>query len=233
VPADSAAIARPARLSEIAAERLREQILSGRLAPGAALSQEALAREFGISRTPLRDALKMLAGDGLIQLDGSGSATVVDPSAEDARDLLLIRAVIDSVAARRAAGLAELDRSELAEILKPTLQELEVSSVSEDRYRFRVADSQFHVAILQHCGLEHLDRCHAFVHTTALSMYAVRAPSPGHLAAAFGQHQGIAAAIVAGDAELSGRLAEEHVRHAFNYYYRDWPAARDGGTEDH
>jgi GntR family transcriptional regulator, gluconate operon transcriptional repressor len=226
VPADSEAIARPARLSEIAAERLREQILRGRLKPGAALSQESLAREFGISRTPLRDALKMLAGDGLIQLDGSGSATVVDPSAQDAQDLLLIRAVIDSVAARRATGLAAAARTELGEILRPSLRELEVSAGSEDRYRFRVADSQFHVAILQHCGLEHLDRCYAFVHTTALSMYAVRAPSPGHLAEAFGQHQGIAAAIVAGDMELSARLAEQHVRHAYDYYYRDWPEAR-------
>ena len=75
------------------------------------------------------------------------------------------------------------------------------------------------MAILQHCGLEQLDRCYAFVHTTALSMYAVRAPSPGHLAASFGHHQGIAAAIASGDAELSGRLAEEHVRHAYTYYY--------------
>jgi GntR family transcriptional regulator of gluconate operon len=223
VAPDSAAIARPARLSEIAAQRLREQILRGRLQPGAALSQESLAKEFGISRTPLRDALKMLAGDGLIQLDGSGSATVVDPSARDAQDLLLIREVIDSVAARRAAGRPAPERSALGGVLKPALQELELSSAAEDRYRFRVADSQFHVAILQHCGLEHLDRCYAFVHTTALSMYAVRPPSPGHLAAAFEQHQGIAAAIVAGDADRSARLAEEHVRHAYNYYYRDWP----------
>jgi DNA-binding GntR family transcriptional regulator len=226
VPADSAAIARPARLSEIAAERLRERILRGRLAPGAALSQEALAREFGISRTPLRDALKILAGDGLIQLDGSGAATVIDPSATDAQDLLLIREVIDSVAARRAASLDQVARSELAGILAPALQELEASAAAEDRYRFRVADSQFHVAILQHCGLDHLDRCYAFVHTTALSMYAVRAPSPGHLVAAFEQHQGIAAAIVTGDTALSARLAEEHVRYAYNYYYRDWPATR-------
>jgi DNA-binding GntR family transcriptional regulator len=219
VPAESSAIARPARLSEIAADRLRGQILRGELPPGAALSQESLAREFGISRTPLRDALQMLAGDGLIQLRGSGSATVVDPSASDARDLLLIRAVIDSVAARRAAGLAQPERSELAGLLALALQELELASAAEDRYRFRVADSRFHVAILQHCGLEQLDRCYAFVHTTALSMYAARAPSPGHLAASFGHHQEIAAAIAARDAELSARLAEEHVRHAYTYYY--------------
>lgn len=223
MPPDPSAIARPARLSEIAAQRLRERILRGQLAPGAALSQDALAREFGISRTPLRDALKMLAGDGLIQLDGSGSATVIDPSAKDAQDLLLIRAVIDSVAARRAAGLTSAVRAELARLLDPALGELEASAAQEDRYRFRVADSQFHVAILQHCGLEHLDRCYAFVHTTALSMYAVREPSRGHLAANSREHREIAAAIASGAAERSARLAEEHVRHAFNYYYRDWP----------
>jgi DNA-binding GntR family transcriptional regulator len=221
VTTDSAAITRPARLSEIAADRLREQILRGDLPPGAALSQESLAREFGISRTPLRDALQMLAGDGLIQLGGSGSATVVSPSASDARDLLLIRATIDSVAARRAAGRAEPDRRALAALLDPVLRELELAAAAEDRYRFRVADSRFHVAILRHCGLEQLDRCYAFVHTTALSMYAVRAPSPGHLARSSGHHQGIAGAIAAGDTELSARLAEEHVRHAYNYYYRE------------
>jgi len=229
VAAESAAIARPARLSEIAAQRLRERILRGGLAPGAALSQESLAREFGISRTPLRDALQILAGDGLVQLGGPGSATVVSPSASDARDLLLIRATIDSVAARRAAGRAERDRRELAAILEPALQELEASAAAGDRYRFRVADSRFHVAILRHCGLDQLDRCYAFVHTTALSMYAVRAPSPGHLARSSGHHQGIAAAIAAGDTELSARLAQEHVQHAYNYYYREERHVGHGG----
>jgi DNA-binding GntR family transcriptional regulator len=219
VPAESAIIARPARLSELAAERLREKILGGSLEPGAALSQEALAKEFGISRTPLRDALKTLERDGLIELDASGSAAVIDPRAEDAKDLLLIRQVIDSVAARRAASLAPESRGRLAETLKPLLEELDEASAAEDRYRFRVADSRFHVAVLRHCGLEHVDRCYAFVHTTALSMYGVRAPSPGHLAESSEQHRRIASAIVEGDVDLSARLAEEHVHYAYNYYY--------------
>jgi GntR family transcriptional regulator, gluconate operon transcriptional repressor len=219
VPAESAIIARPARLSELAAERLREQILRGILVPGAGLSQEALAKEFGISRTPMRDALKILERDGLIELDASGAAAVIDPSAEDAKDLLRIREVIDSVAARRAASLSVESRGELGEILKPLLVELDEASVAEDRYRFRVADSRFHVAVLRHCGLEHVDRCYSFVHTTALSMYGVRAPSPGHLAESAEQHVQIAAAILDGAADLSARLAEAHVRSAYNYYY--------------
>src|SRR5579875_2830826 len=212
-------ITRPAKLGEIAADRLRERILRGHLAPGSPLSQEMLAREFGISRTPMRDALKLLERDGLIQLDSSGLATVADPKDDDARDLLRIREVIDSVAAQRAAMLAEPLRRELALILQPIVDEMSDAAAAEDRYRFRVADSRFHVAILRRCGLNELDRCQAFVHTTALSMYAVRPPSPGHLAASSRQHGAISAAIVSGDAELSAQRAAEHVRHAYKYYY--------------
>lgn len=220
----TAQIIRPAKLSEIAAERLRERILRGQLAPGSPLSQEALAREFGISRTPLRDALKALERDGLIVLDPTGAASVIDPKNDDARDLLLIREVIDSVAARRAALLTAPVRRELGNVLAPILAELDESAASEDRYKFRVADSRFHVAILSHCQLDDLDRCHAFVHTTALSMFAARAPSPGHLAEAAAEHDKIAAAMMAGDAEHSAMLARDHVRHAYDYYFRDWPA---------
>jgi DNA-binding GntR family transcriptional regulator len=224
MPAEAATpITRPAKLSELAADVLRERILRGELAPGSPLSQEMLAREFGISRTPLRDALKLLERDGLIRLDTTGSATVADPNEEDARDLLLIREVIDSVAARRAASLAGPLRRDLGRILEPIVAELRDAATTEDRYRFRVADSRFHVAILRHCGLDELDRCQAFVHTTALSMYAVRPPSPGHLAESSQQHGAIGAAIAEGKPGVSARLAREHVRHAYEYYYRDWP----------
>lgn len=224
MPADAATpITRPAKLSEMAADLLRERILRGQLAPGSPLSQEVLAREFGISRTPMRDALKLLERDGLIELDDTGSAAVADPKDDDARDLLQIREVIDSIAARRAAMLAEPLRSELGAILAPIVSELADAAAAEDRYRFRVADSRFHVTILQQCGLDELDRCQAFVHTTALSMYAARPPTPGHLAASSQQHGEIGAAIIAGDADLSARRAAEHVRHAYEYYYRDWP----------
>jgi DNA-binding GntR family transcriptional regulator len=212
-------ISRPATLSAIAAERLREQILRGQLAPGSPLSQEALAREFGISRTPLRDAIKALERDGLIRLDATGAARVVDPDRNDARDLLLIREVIDSVAARRAAGLPPALRTELGTDLRPILEDLRAAASAEDAYRFRLADSRFHVAILSQCQLDELDRCHSFVHTTALSMYATRAPSPGHLARASDEHQEIADALANGDSERCAQLARDHVRHAYDYYY--------------
>jgi DNA-binding GntR family transcriptional regulator len=61
------------------------------------------------------------------------------------------------------------------------------------------------------------------VHTTALSMYAVRAPSPGRPSEKSQQHAAIGTAIVNGDAGPSARLAAEHVRYAYEYCYGDWP----------
>jgi DNA-binding GntR family transcriptional regulator len=219
------AIQRPARLSDIAAEHLRERILRGTYPPGSPLSQEALAQEFNISRTPLRDALKALERDGLVELDESGAASVVDISSEDARDLLRIRETIDGVAARRAASLPADRRRALALVLEPLLEELDASSKVEDRYRFRVADSRFHVAILTHCDSKQLNNCKAFVHGTALSIYASRMPSPGHLAQAAEDHKQIALAVLAGDVDRSVQTARDHVHKAYEYYYGDRSAS--------
>ena len=218
-------IQRPARLSDIAAEHLRERILRGTYPPGSPLSQEALAQEFNISRTPLRDALKVLERDGLVELDESGSASVVDISPEDARDLLRIRETIDAVAARRAASLPAERRRDLAAVLQPILEELDASSRVEDRYRFRVADSRFHVAILKHCESKQLNSCKAFVHGTALSIYSSRIPSPGHLSQAAADHQQIARAVLAGDVDRSVQAARDHVHKAYEYYYGDRSAS--------
>jgi DNA-binding GntR family transcriptional regulator len=220
-----ASIKRPARLSDIAAEHLREQILRGVYPPGSPLSQEGLAQEFSISRTPLRDALKVLERDGLVELDETGAASVVDISREDARDLLYIRETIDGVAARRAASLPAERRKALGEVLQRFLSELESSAKAEDRYRFRVADSCFHVAILKASGSKQLENCKAFVHGTALSIYALRTPSPGHLFAAMEDHRQIAVAILAGDADQSVQKARDHVHKAYEYYFGDRSAS--------
>jgi DNA-binding GntR family transcriptional regulator len=219
------AIQRPARLSDIAAEHLRERILRGTYPPGSPLSQEALAQEFSISRTPLRDALKALERDGLVELDSCGAATVVDVSPEDARDLLRIRETIDGVAARRAAALPASRRQALGAVLQPLVDELDIASKEEDRYRFRVADARFHVAILVHCDSRQLNNCKAFVHGTALSVYASRSPSPGHLSEAAEDHRQIALAVLAGDVDRSVHVAREHVHKAYEYYYGDRDAS--------
>jgi DNA-binding GntR family transcriptional regulator len=89
--------------SDFAYTRLRELILSGDLRPGAVLPQAALAQTIGISTTPLREALRRLKQEGLVDLDAHRDARVRPLDAAEARDLLELRGSLDPLAAALAA----------------------------------------------------------------------------------------------------------------------------------
>jgi DNA-binding GntR family transcriptional regulator len=89
--------------SDLAYALVRDKILTGEYGPGAVLNQATLARELGISTTPLREALRRLKSEGLVELDAHRDARVTGLSAEEARDLLEMRRALDPLAACMAA----------------------------------------------------------------------------------------------------------------------------------
>lgn len=91
------------RASEIAYERLREDIIQWRLQPGAALGEVELSERFGVSRTPVREALLRLTAEGLVTTDGGRTATVSVVSLDHIRDLYELREALETQAARLAA----------------------------------------------------------------------------------------------------------------------------------
>src|SRR5207247_11200915 len=90
--------------SVAATELIREAIIEGRLAPGQRLKEEELARELGISRTPVREALLMLQAEGLVDAAPNRGAVVRSHDADDLEDLYQLRALLEGYAARRAAA---------------------------------------------------------------------------------------------------------------------------------
>ena len=89
-------------LHEEVADRLRERIFDGQLEPGAFLDEVQLARELAISRTPLREALKVLAAEGLIELLPNRGARVRQLSQHDLEELFDVMAGLESLAGRLA-----------------------------------------------------------------------------------------------------------------------------------
>ena len=129
--------------SDFAYMRVRELILSGELEPGAVINQAVLARQIGISTTPLREALKRLKQQKLVELDAHRDARVTPLDAEEARDLLEMRRSLDPLAASLAADRrTKLDIADMRSSLEgldalpsnPTVQQL-------------VAHRRFHAAI--------------------------------------------------------------------------------------
>jgi DNA-binding GntR family transcriptional regulator len=129
--------------SDFAYRRVRELILSGSLEPGAVINQAILAREIGISTTPLREALRRLKQQGLVELDAHRDARVTALDAEEARDLLEVRRSLDPLAASLAAD--RRTKQDVAE-MRAALEGLE-SLPSNPTMEQLVAHRRFHAAI--------------------------------------------------------------------------------------
>jgi DNA-binding GntR family transcriptional regulator len=94
---------RRTRLSDEVAHRLREAILTGSLKPGMRVVQEQWARQLGVSRMPIRDAMTKLAAEGLVEISPTNETTVSSLSEQDMNDAYLLNAVLTGIAAQRAA----------------------------------------------------------------------------------------------------------------------------------
>ena len=134
----------PRALYEEVAELLRQRIFQRELEPGSWIDELKLAEEYGISRTPLREALKVLAAEGLVTMKVRRGAYVTEVSEKDLADVYHLLALLESdatgVVAERATD------AELAEL--QTLHEALEAAVGE-RDRFFALNEQFHLRVLE------------------------------------------------------------------------------------
>ncbi|WP_329792391.1 GntR family transcriptional regulator [Lentzea sp. DG1S-22] len=129
--------------SDFAYAHVRELILSGALEPGSVLNQALLAQQIGISTTPLREALRRLRQQGLVELDAHRDARVTALTAEEARDLLEVRRSLDPMAASLAAE--RRTRQDIAE-MRAALEDLEPLP-GDPTTAHLMAHRRFHAAI--------------------------------------------------------------------------------------
>jgi DNA-binding GntR family transcriptional regulator len=128
------------------ARKLREEILDGTLSPGERIKQDAVAKQFGVSRLPVREALRELAGEGLVTLerDVGARVTLLDP-----RELIEIYLLREAIEPRVAAETAErITDEQLADIWK-LIEEGEAIVAANDVDAYLLNDREFHVAILE------------------------------------------------------------------------------------
>lgn len=129
--------------SDFAYAEVRVRIVNGEYPPGTVLNQAALAADLGISTTPLRESLRRLKSEGLVELDAHRDARITDLSAEEARDLLEIRRALDPLAVAFAAERRTKD--DIAE-MRAALAELEPLP-SQPAVVDLVAHRRFHRAV--------------------------------------------------------------------------------------
>jgi len=136
-------------LSEDVAERLRERIFSHQLAPGSWLDEQSLALDFGISRTPMREAIKVLATEGLVTTKMNKGAYVTQVDRQDLEQIFTVLALLEGQAARETASKAS--ESQLTQ-LDDLHQRLEKAAADRDLEQFFEINVRFHDLIQEIAG---------------------------------------------------------------------------------
>jgi DNA-binding GntR family transcriptional regulator len=197
------------RLVDDIQEYLRDQIYAGRYPPGTRLLQEQIASELAVSRTPLREALRVLEHEGLLSLTRGNGVEVVAFERKRLLDALVLRAVVDGAAARIVAerGAGPRLRSEL----ERRLAEQRASLQSWDRVSFARADADLHVALLQATENSYLVAQAALVRLVIQVFQMHHSFGPERAGPQVGVHEGIVAAVIAGDGDEAERRARRHI----------------------
>ncbi len=136
----------PRTAGQTAAQVIREQILSGVLPPGATLNQNDLATAMGMSRIPIRDALRALAAEGLVEMRAHATALVSPLSLDDLAELYELRLALEPDLCARSLPLLTAD--DLAE-LEEALSKLEAAPGADD---WLVLNNQFHEILYRRSG---------------------------------------------------------------------------------
>lgn len=190
---------------------LREGILSGRYKRGIPLTEASIARETGVSRTPIREAICQLELDGLIQTNPNKSVVVRGFDEQDILDLYEVRSLVETLAAGRAARYMG---DELTAGLALAYQKEVEATEAGDIESLQQLDSDFHDLIFRGSGssiLQHL--------LTSIGAYTRQARSvslavPGRSRQVLQEHQEIMKAILAGNIDLARERMREHIAHA-------------------
>ena len=204
----SAVTLTPRALYEEVAEQLRQRIFRRELEPGSWIDELKIAEEFGISRTPLREALKVLAAEGLVTMKVRRGAYVTEMSEKDLRDVYHLLSLLESDA---AGVVAERATPEQLAALAALHAELEAAA--GEREQFFAVNERFHMLLLELAD----NRWRSQMVTDLRKVMKLNRHNSllkqGRIEDSLQEHRAILAAILAGDANASAQAMQAHFTH--------------------
>jgi DNA-binding GntR family transcriptional regulator len=189
-------------------DSIRAAITAGRLDPGERLREIPLSKHFGVSTTPVREALRRLESEGLVQVQPRRGAVVTALEDTVVSDLYDLRLLLEVEGARLAAARPDLDLADVYALLGELERLVHVGDAA-----FAEVDVRFHRAINDLCGNRELAAEAERVHRR-IQAARVRASVPGRLRTAQNQHAEIVEALRKHDPELAQNAVREHVTSA-------------------
>ncbi|WP_085314350.1 GntR family transcriptional regulator [Derxia lacustris] len=204
---DASTHARPSRTDEVA-RRLADDIALGDFAPGSRLDEHSLAARYGVSRTPVREAIKQLAASGLIELRPNRGAAVARLSAEELGQIFEAIGEIEAACARHAAlRMSAEERAALAELHARARAAMQAG----DAAGYAALNIDFHAALLAGAHNPVLAQTAAALHARVAVWRRNQFRQPERMGDSFAEHSAIAEAVLAHDAVGAHRAMRTHL----------------------
>ena len=202
-------------LPERIASSLREAIVSGELSSGTRLIESELAHRFGVSRVPLREAFRVLAGEGLVSIHPNRGAMVSEVSEAELIELFGARALIEGYAAAQFAARPDPQALERLDLIVADMK----SAVRRRRFELYYSlAADFHDALVRARGGQVLWQMYEQIRRMLRRYQAVMAGLPESPRRSIVEHEQILNAIRAGDVEGAERAAKRHVGELVDRY---------------
>ncbi|MGW2346650.1 GntR family transcriptional regulator [Streptomyces sp. NPDC001661] len=202
-------------------EEIKHRILTGQLRPGQALVETDVAAQFGVSKTPVREALKTLAGTGLVVMSQYKGVTVRMVDADMAREIYDVRLLLEPEALRRTVRRrASLDAARDA---------LHSAATAGDTAQRSLANREFHRALYLPCGNPLLGRMLDEVRDQAALVSAVAWAADPSWDREAAEHREILELALAGDAQGASRALRDHIA---SFVERAFPDVREDREEE-
>lgn len=211
-PASPTAVSPIARapLHEEVARRIRDLIVEGELAPGTRVPERELCARFGISRTPLREALKILASEGLVDLQHHKGAVIAQLTPALVDEMFEVMEALEALAGELACARAS--DAALAEIAA-LHQQMLVRYAKRELSEYFQLNQRIHEAIVAAAGNTLLSQLYRGLSARIRRARYMANLSPARWRQAVAEHEQILAALTARDGARAARLLKEHLQH--------------------
>ncbi len=193
-------------------ERLETDILIGKYAQGDVLTENQLSENLGVSRTPIREALRRLQQEKLVA-DSSRGMVVLGISLDDIKDIYAIRIPIEKMALERF--ISTLTDEKLRK-LKDIIDVQEFYGNRKDAEHITYQDNEFHETIYENCGSVIIGETLINLHRKVVKYRKASIENSGRAEKSIGEHKAIYEAIAAKDVESAVKLLIEHIKNAEN-----------------
>lgn len=195
-------------LRDVVASELRRLILDGSLEPGERLVEDRLAQQLGVSRNPVREAMRVLEAEGFLDVVSRRGAFVATLSARQAEELFEVRLALEPLGARLAAAAADPDAALIARAWA-ILELVRDSGPEQDLDTLSTLHTELHSLIFELTGNSYLIAL--AIPMVKRGQWLLRQSAPLQNPSAWAEHHGLIAAIAAGDPDLAEAAARHHV----------------------